>query len=71
MVASPPGRHPVLMQSTNPSPLAIEDRLFYVESSIPPGLTVDEYRRARSGRRPSRWSRLKRLAGTGAAPAHA
>jgi hypothetical protein len=55
--------------STSPSP-ALGDRAFYVETSIPPGLTVDEYRRGR-GRRPTRWNRLKRLAGGGAAPAPA
>jgi hypothetical protein len=63
---------PVAMKSTNPSLLALglEDRVFYLESSIPPGLTVNEYRRGRS-RRLTRWGRLKRLAGTGAAPAPA
>ena len=49
---------------------ALEDRVFYVESSLPPGLTLNEYRRGR-GRRASRWGRLKRLAGSGAAPAPA
>ena len=60
------------MNSTASSLLspALEDRAFYVESSIPPGVTVDEYRRGRS-RRPTRWNRLKRLAGGGAAPAPA
>ena len=60
------------MQSIFPSHLqpALEDRAFYVESSIPPGVTVDEYRRGRA-RRPTRWNRLKRLAGAGAAPAPA
>jgi hypothetical protein len=48
------------MNSTRPSLLvqAPEDRLFYVESSIPPGLTLDGYRRART--RPARrGSRVK------------
>ena len=49
---------------------APEDRVFYVESSLPPGLTLNEYRRGRQ-RRASRWGRLKRLAGCGAAPAPA
>jgi hypothetical protein len=60
------------MNSTASSLLSpqLEDRAFYVESSIPPGVTVDEYRRGQS-RRPTRWNRLKRLAGAGAAPAPA
>jgi hypothetical protein len=60
------------MKSTRPSFLqpALEDRVFYLESSVPPGLTLSEYRRGRS-RRLSRWGRLKRLAGAGAAPAPA
>jgi hypothetical protein len=33
----------------------------YVETSIPAGVTMAEYRRARP-RRPARWHRLKRLA---------
>jgi hypothetical protein len=37
------------------------DHLFYVESSIPPGLTLNEYRRSRP--RPTPWERLKQLAG--------
>jgi len=49
---------------------APEDRVFYVESSLPPGLTLNEYRRGRP-RRTSRWGQLKRLAGSGAAPAPA
>jgi hypothetical protein len=47
-----------------------EDRIFYVESSLPAGLTMDEYRGGRR-RRLTRWGRLKRLAGSGAAPATA
>jgi hypothetical protein len=34
----------------------------YIESSLPPGLTLDEYRRRRP-QRAGRWERLKRLAG--------
>jgi hypothetical protein len=49
---------------------APEDRVFYVDSSLPPGVTMDEYRRGRA-RRLTRWGRLKRLAGNGAAPAPA
>jgi hypothetical protein len=60
------------MKSTSPSLLvaAPDDRAFYVETSLPPGLTLSEYRRGRP-RRSSRWERLKRLAGSGAAPATA
>jgi hypothetical protein len=36
-------------------------QVLYIDSSIPPGLTIGEYRRSR--RRPSRWERLKQLAG--------
>ena len=41
----------------------------YIESSIRPGFTIDQYRRSRP-RRPSRWARLKSLGG-GAQPATA
>jgi hypothetical protein len=60
------------MQSTTTSALAPapEARVFYVETSLPPGLTLNEYRRGRP-RRATRWGRLKRLAGAGAAPAAA
>ena len=60
------------MKSISPSlpVLAPEVQVFYVESSVPPGLTLNEYRRGRA-RRTSRWARLKRLAGSGAAPATA
>ena len=34
----------------------------YIETSIRPGLTINEYRRSRP-RRASRWQRLKQLAG--------
>jgi hypothetical protein len=37
-------------------------QVLYVESSIRPGLTIDDYRRSRP-RRPNRWERLKQLAG--------
>jgi hypothetical protein len=58
------------MKSTTLSPIALvpEARVFYVDSSLPPGLTLDEYRRSRP-RRLTRWGRLKRLAGAGAATA--
>jgi hypothetical protein len=58
---------------SNSSPILVaapEDHVFYVESSLPPGLTLSEYRRGRQ-RRTSRWGRLKRLAGSGAGPAPA
>jgi hypothetical protein len=58
------------MNSTRPFILvaAPEDLGFYVESSIPPGLTLSEYRRSRAPRaqRPIRRGRtrlLRRLAG--------
>jgi hypothetical protein len=35
---------------------------FYIETSIPAGVTIAEYRRSRP-RRASRWERLKQLAG--------
>jgi hypothetical protein len=37
-------------------------KVFYLETSIRPGLTIDQYRRSRS-RRPRRWERLRQLAG--------
>ena len=44
-------------------------QVLYIETSIRPGLTIGEYRRSRP-RRPSRWERLKQLAGRAqAAPA--
>ena len=45
------------------------NQVLYIETSIRPGLTIDQYRRNRP-RRPSRWERLKNLAG-GAQPATA
>jgi hypothetical protein len=38
------------------------DDVFYLESSLPAGMTISEYRRSRP-RRPTGWERLKRLAG--------
>jgi hypothetical protein len=38
------------------------NQVLYIESSIRPGLTIGEYRRNRPSR-PSRWERLKHLAG--------
>jgi hypothetical protein len=72
MVVVAPRWQPGTMHSTPSTSLsrALEDRAFYVESSIPPGLTLDEYRRGRA-KRPTRWARLKRLAGGGAAAAPA
>ena len=37
-------------------------QVLYIETSIPAGLTISDYRRSRSPR-PSRWERLKQLAG--------
>jgi hypothetical protein len=70
MVAEARRWHPRSMQSIDNSLLATPDRVFYLETSLPPGLTVDQYRRGRP-RRSTRWKRLKRLAGTGPAPAPA
>lgn len=42
--------------------LELEIPLVYMESSIPPGVTLAEYAGSRP-RRPSRWQRLKELAG--------
>jgi hypothetical protein len=51
------------MNTSRRNSLALEqpDHLFYLESSVAPGLTLSEYRRRR--RRPTRWGRLKELAG--------
>jgi hypothetical protein len=38
------------------------NQVLYIESSIRPGLTINEYRRTRPAR-PSRWERLKQLGG--------
>jgi hypothetical protein len=50
------------MNSSHDNSLVLDhpDHLFYVESSVAPGLTLNEYRRRR---RPTRWDRLKQLAG--------
>ena len=40
----------------------LEIPLAYIETTIPAGQTVSDYRRRRP-RRPSRWERLKALAG--------
>ena len=45
-----------------PSTQVLQRQVLYVESSIRPGLTIDQYRRSRP-RRPNRWERLKQLAG--------
>jgi hypothetical protein len=34
----------------------------YIDTTIPPGMTIDQYRRSRP-RRPSFWQRFKQLAG--------
>jgi hypothetical protein len=47
----------------------LHSQVSYIETSIRPGVTIDQYRRNRP-RRPSRWERLKSLAG-GAQPATA
>ena len=36
------------------------NQVLYIETTLPPGLTISEYRRNR--RRPTRWERLKQLA---------
>ena len=45
-----------------PNSHLLQSQVSYVETSIRPGVTIDEYRRSRP-RRPSRWQRLKQLAG--------
>jgi hypothetical protein len=52
-----------------PTTQVLQSQVSYVETDIRPGVTIDQYRRSRS-RRPSRWDRLKSLAG-GAQPATA
>jgi hypothetical protein len=54
-------------------PLLLSDDVFYLESSLPAGMTISEYKRSRP-RRPSGWERLKELAGwagVGASARHA
>jgi hypothetical protein len=45
-----------------PNIQALQSPVAYIETSIRPGVTIDQYRRSRP-RRPSRWERLKQLAG--------
>jgi hypothetical protein len=45
------------MHSTRPS-MITADRDFYIESSLPPGITLGQYRRSRA-RRPVRRSRAR------------
>ena len=45
-----------------PNTQVLQSQVLYVETSIAPGLTIDQYRRSRP-RRPGRWERLKQLAG--------
>ena len=45
-----------------PNSQILQSQVSYVETSIRPGLTIDQYRRSRA-RRPRRWERLKQLAG--------
>jgi hypothetical protein len=45
-----------------PNSNLLQSQVSYVETSIRPGVTIDEYRRSRP-QRPSRWERLKQLAG--------
>ena len=37
------------------------DDVFYIESSLPAGVTIGEFRRSRP--RPTRWERMKALVG--------
>jgi hypothetical protein len=57
-----------LMYET-PNTQVLQSQVLYIESSIRPGLTIDQYRRSRP-QRASRWERLKSLGG-GAQPATA
>ena len=63
MVGATPWCDSHFMNSTRHNSLVSDhlDHLFYVESSVAPGLTLSDYRRRR--RRPTRWGRLKELAG--------
>ena len=45
-----------------PNSQIFHSQVSYVETSIRPGLTIDQYRRSRPPR-PGRWERLKQLAG--------
>jgi hypothetical protein len=42
--------------------ISLQSPVSYLEASIRPGLTIDEYRRSRP-RKASRWERLKHLGG--------
>ena len=48
----------------------LEIPLAYIESTIPAGQTISDYRRGRP-HRPSRWERLKNLAGNAGVAASA
>jgi hypothetical protein len=45
-----------------PNSQIFQSQVSYIETSIRPGLTIDQYRRSRP-RKPSRWERLKQLGG--------
>ena len=45
-----------------PNTQVLQSQVSYLETTIRPGLTIDQDRRSRP-RRPSRWERLKQLAG--------
>jgi hypothetical protein len=45
-----------------PNSQIFESQVAYIETSIRSGLTIDQYRRSRP-RKPSRWQRMKQLAG--------
>jgi hypothetical protein len=45
-----------------PNTQILQSQVSYIATSIRPGVTIAEYRRSRP-RRPSRWERLKHLAG--------
>jgi hypothetical protein len=50
--------------------ILLSDDVFYLESSLPAGMTISEYKRSRP-RRPTGWERLKVLAGWAAVGASA
>ena len=45
-----------------PNSRIFESQVSYLDTTIRPGLTIDQYRRSRP-RRQSRWERLKQLGG--------
>jgi hypothetical protein len=45
-----------------PDTKLLQSQVLYVEATIRPGLTIDEYRRSRPRPAPSWWMRLRRLA---------